>query len=56
MIKVKQKISGCFREPSHADYFARIRGYVTTLKKNKQNVLLNIQKSFEENPFIPEIG
>jgi len=56
MIKVKQKISGCFREPNYADYFARIRGYITTLKKNKQNVLLNIQKSFEGNPFLPNLA
>ena len=56
MIKVKQKISGCFREPNYADYFARIRGYITTLKKNKQNVLENIQKSFDGNPFLPEFG
>ena len=56
MIKVKQKISGCFREPNYADYFARIRGYITTLKKNKQNVLVNIQKSFDGNPFLPEFG
>ena len=56
MIKVKQKISGCFREPNYADYFARIRGYITTLKKNKQNVLLNIQKAFDGNPFSPEFG
>jgi transposase len=56
MIKVKQKISGCFREPNYADYFARIRGYITTLKKNQQDVLLNIQKSFDGNPFLPESG
>ncbi len=56
MIKVKLKISGCFREPNYADYFARIRGYITALKKNKQDVLLNIQKSFEGNPFLPILG
>ena len=56
MIKVKLKISGCFREPNYADYFARIRGYITTLKKNKQNVLVNIQKSFDGNPFLPDFG
>jgi transposase len=56
MIKVKLKISGCFRDPNYADYFARIRGYITTLKKNNQDVLLNIQKSFEGNPFLPIMG
>ena len=38
MIKVKQKVSGCFRAQTHAAYFACIRGYITTLKKNKENV------------------
>ena len=56
MIKVKQKISGCFREPNYADYFARIKGYITTLKKNNQNVLLNIQKALEGNPFLPNLA
>ena len=53
MIKVKQKVSGCFRSQTHAKYFARIRGYITTLKKNKQKVLENIQQAFLENPFLP---
>jgi hypothetical protein len=35
MIKVKQKVSGCFRAQTHASYFACIRGYITTLKKNR---------------------
>lgn len=54
MIKVKQKVSGCFRSETHAQYFARIRGYITTLKKNKQKVLENIQLAFSKNPFLTE--
>lgn len=56
MLKVKQKVSGCFRAKTHASYFACItciRRYITTLKKNKQNVLKNIQNAFLENTFIP---
>ena len=56
MIKVKQKVSGCFRSETHAQYFARIRGYITTLKKNKQKVLENIQLAFSKNPFLPEMA
>lgn len=53
MIKVKQKISGCFRSQSHAQYFARIRGYISTLKKNNKSVLDNIQNAFINKPFLP---
>jgi transposase len=56
MIKVKQKVSGCFRSQVHAQYFARIRGYISTIKKNKENVLENIQLAFSEKPFIPVTG
>lgn len=56
MIKVKQKVSGCFRSQTHAQYFASIRGYITTLKKNNRNVLENIEKTFLKNPFIPLMG
>ena len=56
MIKVKQKVSGCFRSQTHAQYFARIRGYISTIKKNKQNVLENIQNVFLKKPFMPITG
>ncbi len=56
MIKVKQKVSGCFRAKTHAQYFASIRGYITTLKKNNQNVLLNIKNVFLNNPFLPNVA
>lgn len=56
MIKVKQKISGCFRSESHANYFASIRGYISTLKKNHENVLENIKNVFLEKPFMSIMG
>ncbi len=53
MIKVKQKVSGCFRSQTHAQYFAVIRGYISTIKKNKKKVLLNIQQAFLEKTYLP---
>ncbi len=56
MIKVKQKVSGCFRSQTHAQYFARIRGYISTVKKNGQPVLKAIQDSLALEPFIPKLA
>jgi transposase len=56
MIKVKQKISGCFRSKTHAQYFARIRGYISTVKKNNKPVLDAMYNCFNQNPFIPRIA
>ena len=56
MIKVKQKVSGCFRSDTHASYFTSIRGYISTLKKNNQKVLENIKNAFLEKPFMPVTG
>ena len=53
MIKVKQKVSGCFRSFHHGHYFARIRGYISTVKKNHQPVLESIVRAFHNQPFLP---
>jgi transposase len=39
MIKVKQKVSGCFRSPEGANYFARTRAYISSMKKQGQNIM-----------------
>jgi transposase len=53
MMKVKQKISGCFRSAEGARYFCRIRGYISTARKQGVNVLDAIQSIFDGKPFIP---
>lgn len=53
MMKLKQKISGGFRSVKGAQMFARIRGYISTLKKQELNVLDVLKQVFLGNPTIP---
>jgi transposase len=53
MVKVKQKVSGGFRTLEGAKDFARIRGYLSTARKNAVNVFGAIRDAFFGNPFIP---
>lgn len=42
MMKVKQKISGCFRNMQGAEVFCKIRSFISTVKKLSLNVLEEI--------------
>jgi transposase len=53
MAKVKQKISGCFRSAHGATVFARIRGYISTARKQKRNVFDALSGVFEGRVFDP---
>ncbi|OIP91527.1 MAG: transposase [Syntrophaceae bacterium CG2_30_58_14] len=53
MMKVQQKISGTFRSAQGANIFCRIRGYISTVRKNSLSVIDAIQAAFEGHPFIP---
>ncbi|MDH3601161.1 MAG: IS66 family transposase, partial [Candidatus Tectomicrobia bacterium] len=53
MVKVKQKVSGGFRTLAGAKRFGRIRGYISTARKNGQNAFEAIRDAFDRTPFIP---
>ena len=55
MVKVKEKISGTFRSEQGANMFARIRGYISTVRKNNKSVIKAIKDAFTGNPDLPEI-
>ncbi len=47
MMKVKQKISGCFRNKAGGNNFCRIRSVISTAMKNKKNIFNILQESFQ---------
>jgi len=48
MMKVKQKISGCFRSIAGGESFCRIRSVISTAKKNKKNIFDVLQTAFQK--------
>lgn len=55
MIKVRLKISGCFRTLQGAKQFARIRSYISTARKQAWNILDAITSAVIGQPYIPSI-
>jgi transposase len=49
MMKLKQKISGCFRSKQGAQYFARIRSFIISARKQKRNILQDLTDIFKSN-------
>jgi len=52
MVKVRQKVSGGFRTEEGAAAFLRIRGYISTVRKQGKNVLAALEGVFTGDPFI----
>lgn len=53
MVKLQQKISGCFRTEEGAKRFADIRSYISTARKHGQSVLQVIEQALQNEPWIP---
>ena len=53
MLKVQQKVSGCFRSLAGAQAFSRIRGYVSTLRKQGLPLLPALQATLAGHPLLP---
>ena len=52
MIKLQQKTSGCFRSEEGARRFCRIRGYISTMRKQGYGVLAALERAFRGKPII----
>lgn len=55
MLKVKQKISGCFRTEKGAEEFCRMRSYISTMKKQGHSVLGTIRSVFAGKMMLPAL-
>lgn len=53
MMKLKQKVSGGFRSQEGAEAFCRIRGYLSTMRKQGHNMLDALLSVFEGRPLLP---
>lgn len=53
MLKVQQKVSGCFRSTRGGAAFGRIRGYLSSLSKQELNCLVALETVFAGTPLAP---
>ena len=55
MVKPREKTSGCFRSEEGVRMFSRIRGYISTLRKQGYSVLTALESVFNHQPYVPQL-
>src|SRR5205085_8297078 len=50
MVKLQQKISGCFRTPAGARSFCRVRSYLSTARKQGHSLLYSLERVLAGKP------
>jgi transposase len=50
MVKLQQKIGGCFRTPEGAEAFCRIRSYLSSARKQRHSPLTALERAFAGKP------
>jgi transposase len=53
LVKVQQKISGCWRTVDGAAVFLAMRSYVATARKHGMNPLAVLRQLFAGRPWLP---
>jgi transposase len=53
MMKVQQKVSGCFRTEQGVAMFRRIRSYLSTLRKQRIKLLSALGHTLSGHPVLP---
>ena len=56
MVKVQQKVSGGFRTEEGARAFCRIRGYISTMRKQGISALAALERVFNGSPSLPSLS